>query len=106
MATEPYKLDGQWWIDHDPDDEEYIYGDLTTKLADVGGTATSVVALVPDGITILDPATVSGVIAKVKITGHDDTPSLINFVTFRVSYTNAAGTGRFDKTVYLKKLEG
>ncbi len=103
MATEAYKVDGKWWIDRDPDDEEYITGDVSARLTDIGSSAVSVVALVSAQIVILEAAVVQGTNMVVKLTGHDDTAGADNFCTFRVTCAN--GT-RFDKTVWFKRQDG
>lgn len=101
MATAPYFENGKWWIDRDPDDQEYITGDVSARLTDIGSTAISVEAIVGGGVEILEAAVVQGTNMVVKITGHTD--NVDNFVTFRVTCAN---TVRFDKTVWFKRVDG
>jgi hypothetical protein len=102
MNTAPYFEAGRWYIDRDPDDEEFITADVSARLTDIGSTAVGVETVVSSGITVLVPAVVQGTNMVVKLTGFDDANNADNFCTFRVTCAN---TVRFDKTIWFRRQD-
>lgn len=94
MAVAPYQKDGKWYIDVDPDDQNYVVANVTNDLND-RTTTVSAVQCIASGVTIMEGPTIQGplMVAKVQITAGAPDPH----VTFRMTCAN---TERFDRTIW------
>lgn len=98
-STVPYFSNGKWMLDVDPDDWDYVVGDVTSDLTDRNTTAASVVGL-PTGCTVLEAAAAQGslMVAKVTCEGLTQVAGVVPHITFRVTCANGE---RFDRTIWL-----
>lgn len=96
VPNTPYLENGKWWMNVDPDDINYVVGDLTNDLTDRATTASSV-EFIASGCTITQPAVLQGSLAVVQV--QMDAAKTDNKGTFRVTCANSE---RFDRTVYFK----
>jgi hypothetical protein len=97
-AQQPYFENGKWWMDVDPDDQNYIVADVTKDLTDRATAATSVTTVVA-GVTVLEDAVVQGSLMVAKVTIDIEANVAAPVCTFRVTCAN---TERFDRTVWFK----
>lgn len=103
MATMPYQQNGQWWIDVDPDDHNYVVANVANDLTDRATTATSVQCVL-SGVTVLSGPQVQGSLMIAMVTIDQTTlpsPSTY-YCTFRVACANGE---RFDRTIYFNLVQ-
>ena len=99
MATAPYSKDGKWYLDVDPDDQNYIVANVTNDLTDRATTVTSVTCIA-SGVTILEGPQAQGAMMVAKIQAIAG--ALDPRVTFRMTCAN---TERFDRTIWFNLEE-
>jgi hypothetical protein len=94
MANAPYQKDGKWFLDIDPDDQNYVVANVTNDLTDRATTVTGV-ACIASGVTVLEGPQAQGslMVAKVQAIAAAQDPH----VTFRMTCAN---TERFDRTIW------
>lgn len=103
MKEGPYESQegsGDWWLDLDPNNHEWIVADVTKDLADRATTAVNVECILEGVMTLEGPeAQGSLMVGLFEIVAPVDAPASI---TFRVSCANKA---RFDRTINLNLKE-
>jgi hypothetical protein len=94
MAAAPYLKSGKWFIDVDPDDQNYVVANVSNDLSDRATTVTSV-QCIASGVTVMEGPQAQGVfmVAKVQVIAGSVDPH----VTFRMTCAN---TERFDRTIW------
>lgn len=99
MAIAPYQKDGKWFLDVDPDDQNYVVANVANDLLDRNTTVTGVVC-VPSGVNVLEGPSVQGslMVAKVQVVAGSLDPR----VTFRMTCANSE---RFDRTIWFNPEE-
>ena len=99
MAVAPYQKDGKWFIDVDPDDQNYVVANVANDLLDRNTTVTGVACIASD-VTVLEGpnAQSSLMVAKVQAIAGSVDPR----VTFRMTCANSE---RFDRTIYFNLEE-
>lgn len=98
MATAPYQLDGKWFIDVDPDDHNYVVGNVGNDLTDRATTA-SAVECICNGTTVLAGPDAQGALMVAMVTIDQAAAVAEPSVTFRVTCANGE---RFDRTIHFK----
>lgn len=99
MAIAPYQKDGKWFLDVDPDDQNYVVANVSNDLTDRATTVASVVC-VASGVNVLEGPQAQGamMVAKVQAIAGAQDPH----VTFRMTCVN---TERFDRTVWFNLVD-
>lgn len=101
IATAPYPGPKGWTIDVDPDDINFIVGDITKDLNDRVTSAQSVTAILSNVTTSQGP-TIEGTLVKAQVQLVANPPaSAVYSITFRVVCVN---TERFDRTIYFNPV--